>query len=115
MKVDRLTLAVFGVSLLTLSLLVFYSKSPLVFYRFDGTYLLILATMQNVWTGGGPDFVSNPLQGIGGLELPWHVLLDPGLWLIAHLSPLAGPTVAMTLYAVALGIAICWLGIRLGL
>jgi len=41
-------------------------------------------------------FTSNPLQGIGGLELPQHDLIDPGLWRAAHLPASIGPTVAMT-------------------
>src|SRR5262245_43319141 len=106
---------IFAISLLTLSPLAFYFKSPLVFYRFDGTYLLIIARMQQTWASSWVDFVTNPLQGIGGLALPQHVLLDPALWLTAHLSPTAGPIAAMTLYAVALAAAICWLAIRLGL
>jgi hypothetical protein len=105
--------AAFGISLLTLSPIAFHFKSPLVFYRFDGTYLLILARMQETWASSRLDFVSNPLQGIGGLALPQHVLLDPALWLTAHLSPMAGPVAGMTLYAAALAAAICWLAIRL--
>ena len=96
----RLTFAIFAASLLVLSPLAFQSKWPLVFYRFDGTFLLILAAMQKVWALGGWNFTSNPLQGIGGLELPQHtILLDPGLWLAVSLPPWLGPTAAMTFYA----------------
>src|SRR5216683_2055513 len=115
MNARCLTFTVFAVSLLALSPLAFHSKWPLVFFRFDGIYLLIFATMQKAWSIGGWDFTSNPLQGIGGLDLPWHALLDPGLWLVAHPPPSIGPTIALTLYAAELAIAICWLGMRLGL
>src|SRR5262249_9690325 len=60
------------ISLLILSPIAFHSKSPLVFYRFDGTYLLIASLMQKVWSISDWYFTSNPLQGIGGLELPHH-------------------------------------------
>jgi hypothetical protein len=113
-KAHRLVFAVFAVSLLALSPLAFYSKTPLVFYRFDGTFLLIAAAMQNTWGLGGWNFTTNPLEGLGGLALPQQALLDPGLWLTAHLSPVAGPVVAMTFYVAALAAAICWLGMRLG-
>lgn len=102
-------------SLLTLSPIAFQSKWPLVFYRFDGTYLLILATMQKVWSLGSWNFTSNPLGGLGGLELPWHNLLDPAMWLVAHLPPAIAPTVAMVFYAAVLALATCWLGVRMGL
>ena len=105
---------VFAISLLALSPIAFYFKLPLLFYRFDGTYLLIIAHMQKTWASSRLDFVSNPLQGIGGLALPQHVLLDPALWLTAHLSPSAGPVVAMVWYAASLAVAICWLAARLG-
>ena len=112
----RLTFAIFAASLLVLSPLAFQSKWPLVFYRFDGIFLLIFATMQKTWSLGGWNFTSNPLQGIGGLELPQHtILLDPGLWLAVSLPPSIGPTVAMTFYAALLAITICWLGTRMGL
>ena len=68
---------VFAISLLALSPIAFYFKLPLLFYRFDGTYLLILAHMQKTWASSPLAFVSNPLQGIGGLALPQHVLFDP--------------------------------------
>jgi len=45
-----------------------HSKLPLVFYRFDGTYLLITAMMQKAWSVSDWYFASNPLQGIGGLS-----------------------------------------------
>jgi hypothetical protein len=116
MNSRRLTFAMFAVSLLVLSPLAFQSKWPLVFYRFDGIFLLILATIQKTWSLGGWNFTSNPLQGIGGLELPQHtILLDPGLWLAVYLPPSIGPTAAMTYYAVLLAVATCWLGTRMGL
>jgi hypothetical protein len=116
MPARRLTFAAFAVSLLALSPLAFHSKWPLVFFRFDGIFLLIFATIQKTWSIGGWDFTSNPLQGISGLELAQHsVLLDPALWLAVNLPPSIGPTVAMTLYAAMLAVTICWLGIRLGL
>jgi len=112
----RLTFAIFAASLLVLSPLAFHSKWPLVFYRFDGIFLLIFATMQKTWSLGGWSFTSNPLQGIGGLELPQHtILLDPGLWLAVSLPPSIGPTVAMTFYAALLAVTTCWLGTRMGL
>ena len=112
----RLTFAIFTASLLVLSPLAFQSKWPLVFYRFDGIFLLIFATMQKTWSLGGWNFTSNPLQGIGGLELPQHtILLDPGLWLAVSLPPSIGPTAAMTFYAALLAVTTCWLGTRMGL
>lgn len=106
---------VFAISLLVLSPIAFYLKSPLVFYRYDGTFILILARMQEAWASSLLAFVTNPLQGIGGLALPQHALLDPGLWLTVHLSPVTGPVAAMTFYAALLAMAICWLATRLGL
>src|ERR1700720_689594 len=79
--------AALAISLLILSPVAFHSKSPLVFYRFDGTYLLITAVMQKAWAVSYWYFTSNPLQGIGGLELPQHNLIDPALWLAVHLPP----------------------------
>ncbi len=110
-----LVLVVFAVSLLALSPLAFHSKLPLLFYRFDGTYLLYVATMQKVWSIGGWNIGSNPLQGIGGMDVPWRASLDPGLWLVAQLSASIAQIVAMTFYAAELAIAIVWLAIRLGL
>ena len=107
--------AALAISLLILSPIAFYSKSPLVFYRFDGIYLLIAAAMQKVWSASNWYFTTNPLQGIGGLELPQHNLLDPALWLTAHLPASTGPTTAMTLYALLLAISIFWLASRLGM
>jgi hypothetical protein len=116
MTARQMTFAIFAISLLALSPLAFQSKWPLVFFRFDGTFLLVLAVMQKVWGLGSWNFTSNPLQGIGGLELPQHtVLLDPGLWLAVSLPPSVGPTAAMTFYAGVLSITICWLGTRMGL
>jgi hypothetical protein len=105
--------AALAISLLILSPVAFHSKFPLVFYRFDGTYLLITAVMQKTWSVSDWYFTSNPLQGIGGLELPQHNLIDPGLWLVAHLPGSIGPTAAMTFYAALLAAAICWLATRL--
>jgi hypothetical protein len=105
----------FAISFSVLSFIAFQSKFPVVFYRFDGTYLLITAEMQKKWSISGWNFTGNPLQGIGGLELPQHNLLDPGLWLAAHLAPSIGPTVAMTFYATLLACSIFWLAARLGL
>jgi hypothetical protein len=103
------------VSLLALSTIAFYSKSPLVFFRFDGTYLLICAAMEKTWAVGGLKFGSNPLQGLGGFGLFWHTLWEPGLWLVAHLPPWLAPTMAMTFYAAALAVTIYVLSLRLGL
>src|SRR5436190_1166798 len=100
--------AVLAISLLILSPIAFHSKIPLVFYRFDGTYLLIAAVMQKTWSVSDWFFTSNPLQGIGGLELPQHNLIDPALWLVAHLPASTGPTAAMTFYAAFLAATICW-------
>jgi hypothetical protein len=115
MNARKWPLVVFAVSLLALSLLAFHSKLPLLFYRFDGTYLLYVATMQKVWSIGGWNIGSNPLQGIGGMDLPWRALLDPGLWLVAQLPASIAQIVTMTFYAAELAIAIVWLAIRLGL
>jgi len=115
MNARRLTFAIFAVSLLALSVIAFLSKSPLLFYRFDGTYVLYTATMQKVWSISGWNIGSNPLQGIGGMDVPWRALLDPVLWLVAHLPPSIAQIVAMTLYAAELAIAIVWLAVRLGL
>jgi hypothetical protein len=105
--------AALAISLLILSPVAFHSKFPLVFYRFDGTYLLITAVMQKAWAVSDWYFTSNPLQGIGGLELPQHNLIDPALWLVAHLPASIGPTAAMTFYAALLAATICWLASRL--
>src|SRR6202045_4089191 len=105
--------ATLAISLLILSPVAFHSKFPLVFYRFDGIYLLIVAVMQKAWSVSDWYFTSNPLQGIGGLELPQHNLIDPGLWLVAHLPASIGPTAAMTFYAGLLAATICWLATRL--
>jgi hypothetical protein len=91
----RFGFAALAISLLILSPVAFHSKFPLVFYRFDGTYLLITAVMQKAWAVSDWFFTSNPLQGIGGLELPQHNLIDPALWLVAHLPASIGPTAAM--------------------
>jgi hypothetical protein len=115
MNARRLIFAIFAVSLVALSLIAFHSKSPLLFYRFDGTYVLYAATMQKVWSIGGWNIGSNPLQGIGGMDVPWRALLDPALWLVAQLPASIAQIVAMTLYAAELAIAIVWLAIRLGL
>src|SRR5262249_46229081 len=96
MNARKWPLVVFAVSLLTLSLLAFHSKLPLLFYRFDGTYLLYVATMQKVWSIGGWNIGSNPLQGIGGMDLPWRALLDPGLWLVGQLPSSIAQIVTMT-------------------
>ncbi len=71
--------------------------------------------MKKVWSLGSWNFTSNPLQGLGGLDLPWHTQLDPGMWLVAELPPSIAPTVAMVFYAVVLAVTICWLGVRMGL
>src|SRR4029077_12447295 len=107
--------AALAISLLILSLVAFHSKVPLVFYRFDGTYLLIAAVMQKTWSVSDWYFTSNPLQGIGGLELPQHNLIDPGLWLTTHLPTSLGPTAAMTCSAVLLAVSIFCLATRLGM
>src|SRR5262245_6698464 len=109
------SIALFTVGLLVLSLIAFYSKSPLVFFRFDGSLVLIIAAIQRDWAVSNWDFTSNPLQGIGGLELFQHNLIDPGMWLVAHLPPSIAPVIAMTFYALQLAIVIAWLGARLGL
>jgi hypothetical protein len=115
MKAGRWSLVTFTVSLLALSPLAFHSKSPLLFYRFDGTYVLVTAIAQKIWSPPPWTIGNNPLQGIGGMDVPWRALLDPGLWLFAHLPASAGQIVAMTLYAAELAVAIVWLGTRLGL
>jgi hypothetical protein len=107
--------AALAISLLILSPIAFHSKSPLVFYRFDGTYLLVAAVMQKAWSVSDWYFTSNPLQGIGGLDLPQHILIEPGLWLTAHLPASIGPTAAMTFYALLLAVSIFWLATRLGM
>ena len=108
------TIGLFLLSILILSLIAFHSKSPLVFFRFDGSQLLITAAMQRDWSIGGWLFTSNPLQGIGGAEHFQHNIIDPGSWLVAHLPPSIAPTLAMTFYALELGIAIGWLATRMG-
>ena len=115
MKDSRLSFVFFAISLLTLSSIAFHSKSPVIFYRFDGTYQLMMAATKKTWTVGPWSFTSNPLQGIGGLELPQHTLLEPGGWLAAYLPASIGPTVAMVFYATVLAVAICCLGLRLGM
>jgi hypothetical protein len=115
MKAPRFVYAAFAISLLTLSPLAFYAKAPVVFYRFDGTFLLILAAMERTWAAHWWKLTTNPLQGLGGLALPQQALLDPGLLLTTQFSPSVGPVVAMVFYAAALALAICWLGARLGL
>jgi hypothetical protein len=107
--------AALAISLLILSPIAFHSKSPLVFYRFDGIYLLVAAVMQKAWSVSDWYFTSNPLQGIGGLDLPQHILIEPGLWLTAHLPASIGPTAAMTFYALLLAVSIFWLATRLGM
>ena len=114
-KLFYLTFSAFLGSLMTLSPVAFYSKSPLVFFRFDGTFLLIWATMEKYWATDTVDFTSHPLQGLGGFGLFWHTQWEPGLWLAANLPSGIAPTVAMTFYAVVLAVTICTLGIRLGL
>jgi hypothetical protein len=109
------SIALFTVSLLILSLVAFYSKLPLVFFRFDGSQVLILAAIQRDWSIGGWDFTSNPLQGIGGFEILQHNLIDPGTWLLAYLPPKIAPVLSMSFYALELAIAIGWLSVRLGL
>jgi hypothetical protein len=109
------TIGLFLLSILILSLIAFHSKSPLVFFRFDGSQLLITAAMQRDWSIGGWLFTSNPLQGIGGAEHFQHNIIDPGSWLVAHLPPSIAPTLAMTFYALELAIAIGWLATRMGL
>lgn len=89
------SIALFTVSLLILSLVAFYSKLPLVFFRFDGSQVLILAAIQRDWSIGGWYFTSNPMQGIGGFEIFQHNLIDPGTWLLAHLPPKIAPVIAM--------------------
>ncbi len=111
----RLGYAVFAASICLLSLIAFQTKWPLVFFRFDGAFLLILGAMQKTWSIGGWDFTTNPLQGLGGLELPQHNLAHPMMWLAVSLPPSIGPTVAMALYAVLLGGVTCWLGRRMGM
>lgn len=115
MKAPWLVYGVFGISLTILSFFAFHGKSPLVFYRFDGTYTLISAVMQKNWSGGDFNFSSNPLQGLGGMAVPWHTSLDPALWLAVNLPLPWGPSIAMTLYALFLALGIFWLAIRLGL
>ncbi|PWT74100.1 MAG: hypothetical protein C5B46_04580 [Proteobacteria bacterium] len=115
MNTRRWSLVAFAVSLLALSLLAFHSKSSLLFFRFDGTYLLVTAITQSIWTTDAWSIGINPLQGIGGMDVPWRALLDPGLWLAAHVPAPTGQIVAMTLYAAELAVAIVWLGTRLGL
>jgi hypothetical protein len=114
-KAFYLTFSAFLGSLMTLSPVAFYSKSPLVFFRFDGTFLLIWATMEKYWAADTLDFTSNPLQGLGGFGLFWHTQWEPGLWLAANLPPWIAPTIAMTFYAALLAVTICALGTRLGL
>src|ERR1700730_13686943 len=111
----RFGFATLAISLLLISPIAFHSKSPLVFYRFDGIYLLITTVMQKTWAVSNWYFTSNPIEGIGGLELPQHNLIDPGLWLVAHLPPSIGPTAAITFYAALLAVSICWLAGRLGM
>jgi hypothetical protein len=115
MKDSRLSFVVFAISLLTLSSIAFHSKSPVIFYRFDGTYQLMITATKKTWSLGTWSFTSNPLQGIGGLELPQHSLLEPGGWLAAYLPASIGPTAAMVFYATVVAVAICWLSLRLGM
>jgi hypothetical protein len=112
---SRSSLFIFAVSLLALSPLAFHSKLPLLFYRFDGTHVLVTAITQKIWSSAPWTIGNNPLQGLGGMDMPWHALLDPGLWLFAHLPASTGQIAAMTLYAGELAVAIVWLGTRLGL
>src|SRR5262245_15217076 len=41
---------IFAASLLPLSIIAVHSKAPLIFFRFDGIYVRILATMQEAWS-----------------------------------------------------------------
>jgi hypothetical protein len=115
MNLVPLPFVIFAISLLPLCIISFHSKWPFVFYRFDGTYLLIVAEMQHRWHPNWIDYSNNPLQGLGGFGLFWHVLWDPALWLVPRLPPSVAPTVAMTLYAGCLAAATCWLAVSLGL
>ncbi len=107
--------ALFTAALIAISLVAFYSKSPLVFFRFDGSIALIIPAIQRDWSVGGWDFTSNPLQGLGGFEFFQYNLLEPGGWLSERLRPSIAPVVAMTFYALELAVAIAWPAIRLGL
>ena len=97
----RRAFTAFAVSLVTLSPVAFYFKSPLVFYRFDGTYLLILARMQETWASSRLAFVSNPLQGIGGLALLVFLLIYFEQTALLYIFSTLGVTVLLVIVALA--------------
>src|SRR3984893_13846595 len=111
----RFGFATFAISLLIVSPIAFHSKSPLVFYRFDGIYLLITTVMQKTWSVSNWYFTSNHIDGIGGFELAQQNDMHPGTWCILHWHPTIGPTALSPFYAALLAVSMGGGSSRLGM
>jgi hypothetical protein len=65
-------------SFVALSAVNFSFFADALFYRYDGTFILTMATAQKKWMASGIDFSLNPLEGLGDIWIPTATSLIPG-------------------------------------
>jgi hypothetical protein len=87
-------------SFAALTVLVFSFYADVLFYRYDGTFILTLATAQKKWMAVEPGFSLNFLQGLGDIWIPTATQLIPGFvigtWLAGDIWM---PVIACSIFA----------------
>jgi hypothetical protein len=105
-----------ALSLIALSLFMFWHQVPVTFYNFDGTFILNLAKNQPEWMPELGVYTMDLLKGLGGQWYPIDTRLIGGF----ALGLLAGdgdwlPVISATVFAFELAAATVLLGRSLGL
>ena len=87
------------VSFLALAAIVFSSYSRTLFYRFDGSFILTMATTQPRWMASGPGFSLNFLESLGDMWIPIATRWSLGFSIGGLFGPRAMPVVACLVFA----------------
>jgi hypothetical protein len=102
-------------SLLLLSLLMFWLQAPVTFYRYDGTFILTLAKSQAEWMPAFAEFTMDFMKGNGGLWFPYQTNSMPG-FIVGRLGGIGDwlPALSATWFAAEFALATVILARTLG-
>jgi len=101
-------------SFAALSVVNFSFFADALFYRYDGTFILTMATAQKKWMASGIDFSLNPLEGLGDIWIPTATSLIPGFVLGGILNDHWMPVIACFVFALEFFLSTLVLGLCVG-